>query len=324
MGFAIDSTSLYFSVDGSVETCPLAGCQYGMTPIVQGYAAVYQVAVTANALAFVTSEPHRPPEFGGSTYELYACSKGPCANPSPLESNNGAPFGGLVATSTDVFFQASPGLCAVGTSCSYGWQCPGLTPTGCSGDAGAIQLGTFVESPIAADNTNMYFLFNPQPDASFATYVLASCPNGAACGAPTVISNDIGVPDNLVANSGALYVLEPQHVEAAPGGGGRLVLPVISSCSTTNCFSSAAFASVGPSITAFTVDSSGLYFAAGANVYECPPSGCGQDPIPIATGQASPQFIATDDRFVYWTTADVTDLDGGPEVGTAAILRVAK
>jgi hypothetical protein len=318
--FAIDSKSIYFAQGGTITSCPIAGCAFGSTQIVSGFTQVNQIAVGADYLLFIAYSDTGL-RVGGAPqldFSVYSCPKGPCPSPVAVTGTVTSALSNMVLAANNLLYIESgcSGLCRPGSSFSNVSQCLGFSPSGCDGGVITIQSG---DSPIAADTANVYFSFDEDAGADAASVpTLASCPLGAPCAVPQALRSAVPDSTELVAFSGSL--LFNGEIEFTRGES-----PVdFFSCPTADCSNPASLASLSDAVASFAVDTSGIYLAAGSEIYECPPAGCGADPMPIATGQSAPQTVLSDPQFVYWIDGDQTASDGGVIADSGGILRVAK
>jgi hypothetical protein len=309
-GFAVDATSIYFTVDNLLKSCPVTGCVQGGTQL-GTYSNMSTLAVVGSTLTFVgTGDVGNHPNSS-----LYTCALPGCASPTIVQASGIAGgFTGSVVAGADLYFMWLAAASAPQTSTLS--QCQGVSATGCQK---LVSISSEQAAPLAADGSNVYFSCTDTDAGYGGPYGIGYCAGGAACANPTLIPSGTGTPPAatfMALVGGTVYFVGARDL----GTGGTLY-----SCPVTGC--SAGPASLDKedlSITSFTADSSGMYFTGtqGSNpgVFTCPLAGCGSGgPQEIVPQQSFPAFVTTDANFVYWVNEGA---DGG--TGGASIMRLAK
>jgi hypothetical protein len=303
-GFAIDSTSIYFSVDDTLKKCALSGCSTGTTQLAS-YAAMHLVEVANGNVTFVGTPSvgnHPAPTLFASP-----TSGGGAAAAVIQSASNSGNFLQTLAVGADLYFLFQYSLGYLPSSDME--RCVGVSGTG-SGCANLVSIGGFeATTPIAADANNMYFV--SEADDGGVSFGVNSCPNGGACSAPQLVDGS-DFPTQMAAYGGMLYLTTGAR-DLNTGGN-------LYSCPVTGGGGCTSLDRVQVEATSLTADADGIYFTSSQDVYTCPLAGCGiAGPVPIATGYLSAAMIRTDTKFVYWVDQGA---DGG--VDAASIVRVAK
>lgn len=285
-GFAVDDTSLYFTSEDKVNSCPLGACTGAPKQLAAmvGYDAL-DIHVDSGFLYF-QSAPNQTTERPA----IYRCPITGCPNPPSSIAADGLNGIGMFTTFQKSMFADLRGSGISRVDCSSGVCSPGVRIV-------AKPVGQF-----AVGAQGIYF-----NDVTGSGSQLASCPLVADCTrtvlTATRVLGDIAVVGGLV------YFVGPG---ITAGGQGVLACQTGVACPVPTVLTKTA-----DTITNLTADAKGIYWTQGDNLMSCTDVACVGGIRMLAKGLVDPSLLQLDANFVYFRAA-------GSAANTFAIKRVAR
>jgi hypothetical protein len=169
--------------------------------------------------------------------------------------------------------------------------CPEGGPVVYSPEGGGVDGGENM-SGFAANGSHLYWA-NVASIGFIGT--VYECVAEECAGTLAELSSSFGFPFAVAVDDSNIY-----WINSGPNQVLRCALP---SCgSTPEVFANIPFTGAVP-FSGLALYADDVYWTQGSaegGVFTCPKSGCGASPTTLATGQASPTFVAVDDSGVYW------------------------
>jgi hypothetical protein len=283
-GIAVDGTNVYVSdtVQGLVERIPVSGGP--VQRLATNQPSPFQIAVDSSHVYWANQATEGtvngiPGTINGSIAAANLDGAAPFAIASDLSSSPVI----LTLAEANVYWSAADGI----------HTCP---LTGCAGSSSLLQTPARDPFGLAVDGPDLYWTDG---------HDLRVCALHA-CSTSSLLSTNLGGPDELIANGGGLYWLDPLD-------------GTLNACVATNCMPTYTTLFVDHAATPLqiTSDATNLYWTESISqgaVVACPLAGCpNTGPTVLASGQDHPVGVAVDQVAVYWANN-----------GSGTVMRVAK
>jgi hypothetical protein len=228
-------------------------------------------------------------EGGTSDGSAALCDGSPCQPVALAAGTNPSGAGGLAVDATNVYWVDSAG-----------GQVLACAKTGCGGTPIVLASGQNGPSGIAVQGSTVFW-------SNAGAGTLVSCATAGCAKNPTVVVSGLASPGGVAVDATSLYWAET-------GGAGRVASCPLAGCTTPTVLASA------PGLL-LAVDEASVYFTDGANVNQCPLTGCTGAPT-VLFAAAGATGIALDTANVYATADTISETSAGASKG--AVLSCAK